>query len=680
MESVDSPSDDPRRTAARSAPDLSANLTIVLVALLALAAAWVLPWWVMKARAPQYGQRTLVVEVGPRDLGGDIREVDLLGHYVGIRPMVALAQIERRLAPLGMLAAAIGLIITPWLRRRWLRFVFVLPALIMPVIMLADLKLWMLKAVNDRDPEAALLLTNRINPKLLGAYDVGQFKVDAEFGAGFYLASLAGLLSLGLGFATPLERPRRWTAARHTAAQQAATRHAIVLLAVTGVVMGSRSAEAEQWIVGEGVDSIIQAVSIARDGDSVIVPPGVHREHVTLDRRVRLEGRPGAIIDAGGEGTALRITAAGVEVRGLVVRNSGSTYTSEDAGIRIEHAPDVRIVNTRVEDTLFGIFVAQGDRCVIEGCTVIGQDLPHVRRGDGIRLWYSSDCRIVGNDVERSRDVVIWYSSGTVVEDNLVRTSRYGLHYMYSDHNVFRRNRFEDNQVGAAVMYSRGIDLTENAFSFSDGPAAYGLLLKDADDIFIVGNRFIHNSTGLFFDNAPQSKDGRVDVHSNLVARNDVGLALQPLSQNIRFWQNALVGNRTQVQVLGSGSADRNLWAVDGRGNYWSDAVLYDADGDGVSEIPYRSENTYEALADRYPALAFFETTPAADAVDVAARLFPIFAPRPKLTDPHPLMQPPLTDWTRTASVVGSAAFIAAGGGMLVLAGFAMVAGRGARL
>ena len=39
---------------------------------------------------------------------------------------------------------------------------------------------------------------------------------------------------------------------------------------------------------------------------------------------------------------------------------------------------------------------------------------------------------------------------------------------MYSNDNVFRRNRFEDNQVGAAIMYSRGIELTENSFSFSE--------------------------------------------------------------------------------------------------------------------------------------------------------------------------------------------------------------------
>jgi nitrous oxidase accessory protein len=137
------------------------------------------------------------------------------------------------------------------------------------------------------------------------------------------------------------------------------------------------------------------------------------------------------VIDGGDEGTILRIEAPGVEVHGLTLRRSGASYTAEDAGIRIEKAADVRVTQSRIEDTLFGIFIVQGDRCVIERSTVIGKDLPHVRRGDGIRLWYSSGCRLAQNHVERSRDVIIWYSSGTVVEENMVRASRYGLHYMY---------------------------------------------------------------------------------------------------------------------------------------------------------------------------------------------------------------------------------------------------------
>jgi nitrous oxidase accessory protein len=409
----------------------------------------------------------------------------------------------------------------------------------------------------------------------------------------------------------------------------------------------------------------------------VIVPAGVHRERVALERRVRLVGRPGAVIDGGGHGTVLRITAAGVEVRGLVVRGSGDGYTTEDAGIRIDHAAAVRVVDTRIEDTLFGIFVVQGDGCVVEGSTIVGKDLPHVRRGDGIRLWYSSGCRLHGNHVERSRDVIIWYSSGTVVEDNVVRTSRYGLHYMYSNDNVFRHNRFEDNQVGAAIMYSRGIELVENAFSFSNGPSAYGLLLKDADDVFVTGNRFVHNAVGLFFDGAPQARDGRVEVRGNLIARGEVGVALQPLSRRIRFSENAFIGNRVQVQVVGTGTAEGNEWAVDGRGNHWDDAVLYDRDGDGVSDIPYRAESTYEVLADRYPALAFFAGTPASEAIDTAARLFPLFAPRPKLVDPHPLVRPVHTTWTASRDVPGDGWRMTGAGTMLLAA--AAAAGVAAR-
>jgi nitrous oxidase accessory protein len=673
----------PPASAAGSEPphDRAAVVTIVLVATLAIILSWLLPWWIMKARAPQYGQRILVIDVGPRDVNGDVREIDMLGHYVGIQPMGGLARFERALAPLGMTGAVFGILLAPWLRRRWMRLLFVLPAVLMPLILLVDLKFWMTKAVNDRNPEAALTLTTRINPKLFGDYDVGQFKVATELGGGFYVAAIGGLLGLGLVFAAPLRIPKRQAARQAVPhpelARHSATTSTVLLLAGAGLATGvAARAPADQVVVGGHHPTIAAALAAAHDGDTIIVPAGRYAEHLVIDKRVRLVGRANTVIDGSDEGTVLRITAPGVEVRGLTVRNSGTTYNTEDAGIRIDHAAGAHIVQTRIEGTLFGVFIANGDQCVIDASTIIGKDLPAVRRGDSIRLWYSSGCRLTGNQIDRSRDLVIWYSSNTVVEDNVVRHSRYGLHYMYSDNNVFHRNRFEDNQVGAAIMYSRGIDLTENAFSFSKGVAAYGLLLKDADDVFIVENRFIDNSTGLFFDGAPQAKDGRVDVRGNLIARGDIGVALQPLSRRIRFWDNAFVGNHTQVQVLGTGTAEGNEWSVNGHGNYWSDAVIYDRNHDGVSEIPYRSDNVYEVLADRYPQLGFFAMTPAAEAIDLAARLFPIFAPRPKLVDAHPLVEPPLTAWTRTADASGGAGFAAAGGGLLSIAALGVIGAR----
>jgi hypothetical protein len=274
----------------------------VLVAALTIGAAWFQPWWVMKARAPQYGQRTLVVEVGPRNVEGDVREVDLLGHYVGIPPMGALARIERMLAPLGVLGASAGVLSAPWLRRRKWRLLMVLPALLMPILVLVDLKLWMLKAVNDRDPEAALTLTNRINPKLFGSYDVGQFKVATELGTGFYLATIGGLLGIGLVFAVPLPRRRQHAAA--------------VLLGLGAATMAPGRAMAAHIIVGKPHATIAAAIAAAASGDTVEVPGGVYREHVVVDRVVRLR-RPVPSHGENKDGAAHY--RARVEVRGLTL-------------------------------------------------------------------------------------------------------------------------------------------------------------------------------------------------------------------------------------------------------------------------------------------------------------------------------------------------------------------------
>jgi nitrous oxidase accessory protein len=156
-----------------------------------------------------------------------------------------------------------------------------------------------------------------------------------------------------------------------------------------------------------------------------------------------------------------------------------------------------------------------------------------------------------------------------------------------------------------------------------------------------------------------------VRVHRNLIARNDVGLSLEPRNRGIEIWENSFLGNATQVQVVGTGGVGANVWSVGGRGNYWSDAVLYDRGGAGVSSLPHRVESSYEALAQRAPALAFFAGTPAAEAIDTAARLFPVFAPRERAIDPSPLTRPQLTPWLRGDQPRGGQGLLAAGAGLL---------------
>src|SRR5262249_45546718 len=163
--------------------------------------------------------------------------------------------------------------------------------------LLIDLKLWMVKAANERDPEAALSLTNRINPKLFGAYDVGQFKVDTELGAGFYVASLASLLGFGLVFTVPLPRWRR-LAPRSPVAPSAGAQSAVLMLSGAGLaVWMPQPAAATDLRVGTEYATLAQALAAAADDDTIYVAGGIHHEHLLIDHRVRLIGGPDAVID-----------------------------------------------------------------------------------------------------------------------------------------------------------------------------------------------------------------------------------------------------------------------------------------------------------------------------------------------------------------------------------------------
>jgi parallel beta-helix repeat protein len=256
--------------------------------------------------------------------------------------------------------------------------------------------------------------------------------------------------------------------------------------------------QAAQLSVGAGgtFRSIQAAVDAARPGDTVRVAAGVYHEHPVIDSPVVLLGAPGAVIDGDGRGSVLTVTAPAT-VRGFTIRSSGADQSREHAGIMVRESDGVVIADNRFEDVLFGIYVKQSDSVVIRGNQIVGKNLAMPLRGDGIRLWYSHDGRVADNELRHVRDLVIWFSNGTQVHGNLVRDSRYGLHYMYSDRNRFEENRFIANHVGAFIMYSDDITFRGNLFADARGTTGRGLGFKDADGITAVDNVLVKNAIGI---------------------------------------------------------------------------------------------------------------------------------------------------------------------------------------
>ncbi len=381
--------------------------------------------------------------------------------------------------------------------------------------------------------------------------------------------------------------------------------------------------------------TITGALSNARAGDTVQVAAGVYEENPIITRPVALIGEQGAVIDGAGTGTVLTIHAT-AHVSGFKIRSSGARQSEEHAGILAVEADSLVIENNEFEDVLFGIYLKQSDFAVIRRNKITCKDVAIPLRGDGVRLWYSQRGMIKDNSVRKCRDMVIWFSNDTEVHNNTVSESRYGLHYMYSNHNRFEHNEFLNNEVGAFLMYSTGIVFRDNVFAGARGPMGRGLGFKDTDSVLAERNTLVRNAIGIFIDNSPQSAGVHNLFSDNVVAFNDIGVSLLPAVKANVFEGNSFLDNLTPVAVTGGGTAVANLWD----GNYWSSYAGFDADDDGRGDSPFVYERLSDDILVKHEELKLFNFGPAASSINTLSRVLPLLRPTPIVIDSAPRLSP----------------------------------------
>lgn len=165
------------------------------------------PYWVLKLTAPQFpnGLRVqayvnrLVGNVDKVTGSNDLDQLDGLNHYVGMPPLGDGAQFERTIAIAAIIVMAGLLLAAVYIHSRWV-VLMVLPALLFPVIFLADLQYWLWNYGHSLDPRAPLAgAVGEFTPHLFGRSKIAQFDTLAMPGVGLILAFVASLLvAIGL--------------------------------------------------------------------------------------------------------------------------------------------------------------------------------------------------------------------------------------------------------------------------------------------------------------------------------------------------------------------------------------------------------------------------------------------------------------------------------------------------
>ncbi|MEO8084672.1 MAG: cytochrome C, partial [Ardenticatenales bacterium] len=164
--------------------------------------------------APQY-PTGLFLTVYIDHSRGDIREIDGLNHYLGMKPLGGAAAIERTLAPIALAAIVLMVIALAFVHRKWFAPLAV-PVIVLPLVFLTDMYLWMRYYGQSLDPSAALFAAIApFTPRILGHGTIAQFSTDATLLPGFWLAVAASVMVMaGLHY----RRAARRAAARAGAA------------------------------------------------------------------------------------------------------------------------------------------------------------------------------------------------------------------------------------------------------------------------------------------------------------------------------------------------------------------------------------------------------------------------------------------------------------------------------
>ncbi len=153
------------------------------------------PYWGMTLKAPQY-PGGLSVQVFVNRMEGDVKEIDGLNHYIGMRPLDEAAQLERSLSFIVITALVLLTLAAIFIRSPW-TLLMALPAILWPLIFLGDMYYWMRNFGLNLDPKAPLSSAIKpFVPPILGSGFVGQFETVATFLLGIWMAFLASALIL----------------------------------------------------------------------------------------------------------------------------------------------------------------------------------------------------------------------------------------------------------------------------------------------------------------------------------------------------------------------------------------------------------------------------------------------------------------------------------------------------
>lgn len=265
--------------------------------------------------------------------------------------------------------------------------------------------------------------------------------------------------------------------------------------------------------VGGDYKRIQDAIDNARAGDTIIVYTGTYFENVKVNKKLTLRGIGNPVVDAGGSGNAITLTANGIILEGFTATGSGGYWDSPEAGIKVSSSNN----------------------------TLKGNTANSNRYGGGISLSYSRNNALIGNNASNNGGYIGGFgislsnsSNNTLICNNVSNNDDIGIYLSSSSNNTLTGNMMTGNQRNFNLDGDIDSDFDNfiDTGNLVDGRSIY-YIIKASDTSFDSSSNagtfyciscvnvtiknliFNKNGKGIFFWNTSQSRIQNVNASNN---------------------------------------------------------------------------------------------------------------------------------------------------------------------
>ena len=397
-----------------------------------------------------------------------------------------------------------------------------------------------------------------------------------------------------------------------------------ILILLQGLLLPAR-------VITVSPGGLKKAIAASASGDTILLNPGLYREgSLVITKSLTLTGLGKVVLDGENKYEILTLSGYHITVRNLEFRNAGYSALNDYAAIKVINASSLLLEGNRIIHSYFAIHISNSSFVTVRNNTISGTPKSEQLTGNGIHLWKSNNALIENNSIEGHRDGIYFeFVTQSVIRGNRSEKNiRYGLHFMFSNDDLYQQNTFRNNGAGVAVMYSKKVRMVLNRFEQNWGPSAYGILLKDISDSEISRNSFFKNTVAIHLEGT-----SRMNIERNSFRSNGWAVKIQASCEDNNFHHNNFTGNSFDVGT--NGTMVLNRFDT----NYWDKYEGYDINHDGTGDVPYHPVSMYSLIVEQNPYTLMLFRSFATQLLDKAEKAIPGLTPE-NLADNKPNMKP----------------------------------------